>query len=146
MGLKREKLIKIKSLYIGLADFFDALIDNGLFDSKNGEAQRKLFQVPKALLSQKGDNINAGKYDDIFRPVFENWNQEIQRTINAIRNELKIDEKTQVLISGSGSDILYLDEYIEIMTGIKTDYLNPVRNLAKCQILTLNLLSITQLF
>ena len=52
-----------------MADFFDALIDNGLFDSKeNGEAQRKLFQVSKALLSQKGDNINAGKYDDIFRP------------------------------------------------------------------------------
>ena len=131
LGLKREKLIKINSLYIGLADLFDALIDNGLFDSKDGEAQRKLFQVPKALLSQKVNHINTGKYDDIFRPVFENWNQEIQRTINAFRNELKIDEKTQVLISGSGSDILYLNEYIEIMTGIKTDYLNPVRNLAK---------------
>ena len=91
----------ISPAYLGVSSLFDALIDNGIYDNIKEDDHRKKFQVPKPLLSTFGDEVRIGEYDEIFRPVFENWIQEIERTINTMRKELTFANSTEILISGS---------------------------------------------
>ena len=119
----------INPVYLGVSSLFDALKDNGLYNDKTENDHRKEFQVPKPLLSTLGDEIKIGKYDEIFRPVFENWIQEIERSINTMRKELSFANDTKILISGSAGYIMYLSDLIQTTTGIKTSNLNPLRNL-----------------
>ena len=126
---EKSQIKVINPVYLGVSSLFDALKDNGLFNDKTENDHRKEFQVPKPLLSTLGDEIKIGKYDEIFRPVFENWIQEIERSINTIRKELSFAKDTMILISGSAGYIMYLSDLIQTTTGIKTSNLNPLRNL-----------------
>ena len=129
LGCEKGEIKVIQPLYLGLLGLFDALKDNGIYENKTEKKHRNAFQVPEALLSTVGDPINRGEYDDIFRSVFENWIQEIDRTINGMRKDLKFTNDTKILLSGSTGYILYLDNLIETVIGIKTIYMNPLRNL-----------------
>ena len=77
-----------------------------------------------------GKKVGRGKHDDIFRPVFDSWRQEIDRTINGIRKKFIIANDTEILLSGSAGDILHFDKFIEGILGLTTQFLNPIRNLA----------------
>ena len=118
----------IKPMFIGVQSLTDALRDNGLTIKE--WYKRKDFQVPETFLRSMGLNVQPGIHDDIFRPVFDSWRQEIDRTINGIRKEYKISEGTEILLSGSAGEILFLDKFIEGSMGLDTSFLNPLRNLA----------------
>jgi len=127
---EKTELKAIRPLYIGLLSLIDALKDNGMYKTKKDEEHRKLFSVPETLLSIADQKLNKGEYDGIFRSVFENWKQEIDRIVNDIRNEVKISDDSEILLSGSAGDITHLDKFIQLATGIKTRFMNPIRNLA----------------
>ena len=101
----------VKPLFIGIQSLTDAIRDNGM--SIEDWSNRKNFQVPETFLRSMGHKAETGEYDDIFRPVFDSWRQELDRTINGIRKEFKISKDTEVLLCGSAGDIQYLDKYIE---------------------------------
>ncbi len=128
LGCTKTELTIIRELYIGVQSLTDALRDNGI--SIDTWHDRKLFQVPESFLRSMGQKVNKGTYDDIFRPVFDSWRQEIDRTINSMRKEFKISDDTEILLSGSAGEILYLDKFIEGSTGLDTSFINPIRNLA----------------
>ena len=130
LGFNKTDLTIIRPLYIGIATLFDTLRDNGLYDKKKEEQHRKLFQVPAPLLQTISKSIDKGEYDDIFRLVFEDWSQEIDRAINSMRKDLNISEETEILLAGSAGYIQYFDEFIQSETNIKTKFFNPIRNLA----------------
>ena len=128
LGCSRSELKTIKPLFIGLQGLTDAIRDNGIL--MEDWSDRKKFQVPEAFLRSMGHKAEPGEHDDIFRPVFDSWRQELDRTVNGIRKEFKISKDTEVLLSGSAGDILHLDKYIEGSMGLDTKFLNPLRNLA----------------
>jgi len=129
LGCEKGQIKVINPVYLGVSSLFDALRDNGLYNNITEDDHRNKFQVPKPLLSTFGDEVKIGEYDEIFRPVFENWIQEIERTINTMRKELTLANNTEILISGSAGYIIYLSDLIQTLTGIKTTNLNPLRNL-----------------
>jgi len=47
-----------------------------------------------------------------------------------MRKEFKISDNTEILLSGSAGDIVYLDKFIEGILGLSTQFFNPLRNLA----------------
>jgi len=128
LGCSRGKLRMVESLRIGVQTLTDALRDQG--HSTENWHQRNDFQVPESFIRAMGKKVAQGKHDDIFRPVFDSWRQEIDRTINGIRKKFTITDDTQILLSGSVGDILHFDKYIEGILGLTTQYLNPIRNLA----------------
>ena len=128
LGCIRSELKTVRPLFIGLQSLTDAIRDNGI--PMEDWSDRKGFQVPETFLRSMGHKAEPGEHDDIFRPVFDSWRQELDRTVNGIRKEFKISGETEVLLSGSAGDILYLDKYIEGSMGLDTKFLNPLRNLA----------------
>ena len=128
LGCLRSELKIVKPLFVGIQSLTDAIRDNGM--SIEDWSNRKIFQVPETFLRSMGHKAATGEYDDIFRPVFDSWRQELDRTINGIRKEFKISKDTEVLLCGSAGDIQYLDKYIEGSMGLSTRLLNPLRNLA----------------
>ena len=128
IGCVRGTIRIVELLHIGLQSLTDALRDQGHSTEKWHE--RGAFQVPESFIRAMGKKVNSGEFDDIFRPVFDSWRQEIDRTINGIRKDFTISDDTEVLLSGSAGDILYLDQFIAGILGLHTQYLNPVRNLA----------------
>ena len=128
LGCLRSELKTVKPLFIGLQSLTDAIRDNGL--SIEEWSNRKNYQVPETFLRSLGHKAEAGEHDDILRPVFDSWRQELDRTVNGIRKEFKISKDTEVLLCGSAGDIQYLDKYIEGIMGLNTRMLNPFRNLA----------------
>tara|TARA_X000001036_G_scaffold292381_1_gene271679 strand:- start:479 stop:1651 length:1173 start_codon:yes stop_codon:yes gene_type:complete len=128
LGCLRSELKTVKPLFIGLQSLTDAIRDNGL--SIEEWSNRKNYQVPETFLRSLGHKAEAGEHDDILRPVFDSWRQELDRTVNGIRKEFKISKDTEVLLCGSAGDIQYLDKYIEGIMGLNTSILNPFRNLA----------------
>ena len=128
LGCLRSELKTVKPLFIGLQSLTDAIRDNGL--SIEEWSNRKNYQVPETFLRSLGHKAEAGEHDDILRPVFDSWRQELDRTVNGIRKEFKISKETEVLLCGSAGDIQYLDKYIEGIMGLNTRILNPFRNLA----------------
>ena len=128
IGCVKSRLKIIRPLFIGLQNLTDAVRDNGL--SIEDWSNRKAYQVPESFLRSMGHKADAGKHDDIFRPVFDSWRQELDRTINGIRKEYKISKDTEVLLSGSAGDVQFIDKYIEGSLGLSTRLLNPIRNLS----------------
>ena len=128
LGCSKTNIKIIKPLFIGLQGLTDSIRDNGL--AIENWSNRKDFQVPETFLRSMGIKVEPGKYDDIFRPVFDSWRQEIDRTINGIRKEYKISDDTEILLSGSAGEISYLDKFIEGSMGLNTYFLNPLRNIA----------------
>ena len=128
LGCLRSELKTVKPLFIGLQSLTDAIRDNGL--SIEEWSNRKNYQVPETFLRSLGHKAETGEHDDILRPVFDSWRQELDRTVNGIRKEFKISKDTEVLLCGSAGDIQYLDKYIEGIMGLNTSILNPFRNLA----------------
>ena len=127
LGYSKTDLKIIKPLFVGVQSLTDSLRDNGL--PVEDWSERKDFQVPETFLRSMGLKVKPGIHDDIFRPVFDSWRQEIDRTINGIRKEFKISEGTEILLSGSAGEILFLDKFIEGSMGLDTKFLNPIRNL-----------------
>ena len=68
----------INPLYLGLSSLFDALKDYNIYELKETD-HLKAFQVPKSILGPFAENTSEGEYDNIFRVIFESWNQEIER-------------------------------------------------------------------
>ena len=130
LGFNKTDQTIIRPLYTGITTLFDTLRDNGLYDKKKEEQHRKLFQVPAPLLQTISKSIDKGEYDDIFRLVFEDWSQEIDRAINSMRKDLNITDETEILLAGSAGYIQFFDEFIQLETNIKTKFFNPIRNLA----------------
>ncbi len=128
LGCVKMDLKIVKPLYIGIQSLTDSLRDNSI--PTNEWYKRDIFQVPEPFLRSMGKKVEPGEYDNIFRSVFDSWRQEIDRTINGMRKDFKITEDTNVLLSGSAGEILYLDDFIEGSIGLTTDYLNPIRNLS----------------
>ena len=118
----------MKPLYIGIQSLTDSLRDNAI--AITDWEKRNDFQVPEPFLRAMGKKVNTGKYDNIFRSVFDSWRQEIDRTINGIRKDFKITEDTIILLSGSAGEIHYIDDFIEGSIGLKTEFLNPLKNLS----------------
>ena len=118
----------VRPLFIGVQSLHDSLIDNGI--DVVAWSQREKFQVPESFLRSMGFAADAGEYDDIFRPVFDSWRQEIDRTVNGIRKNVKISDETEILLSGSAGQITHLDKFVEGSMGLNTNFLNPLRNLA----------------
>ena len=128
LGCVKGRLIIVRPLYIGVQSLTEALRDNGLPIDK--WYARDAYKVSESFLRAMGQKVNPGEHDDIFRPVFDSWRQEIDRTINGMRKEFKISDDTEILLSGSAGDIVYLDKFIEGSLGLSTQFLNPLRNLA----------------
>ena len=128
IGCSRAEIKIVNPLFIGAQSLTESLSDNGLSVKDWGD--RKMFQVPETFLRAMGQKVGQGEHDDIFRPVFDAWRQEIDRTLNGIRKEYKISEETEILLSGTAGEIIYLDKFIEGSTGLSTQYLNPLRNLS----------------
>lgn len=122
------ELKAVKPLYIGIQSLTDSLRDNAI--AITDWEKRNDFQVPEPFLRAMGKKVNTGKYDNIFRSVFDSWRQEIDRTINGIRKDFKITEDTIILLSGSAGEIHYIDDFIEGSIGLKTEFLNPLKNLS----------------
>ncbi len=128
IGCVRSTIRVVETLRIGLQSLTDSMRDQG--HSTENWHERDKFQVPESFLRAFGKSVKSGEYDDIFRPVFDSWRQEIDRTINSIRKDFIISEDTEVLLSGSAGDIQYFDQFISGSLGLQTQFLNPVRNLA----------------
>jgi len=128
LGCIRGKIKVLTQLHIGVQSLTDALRDQG--HSTENWDKRDEFQVPDSFIRALGEKVDTGIYDDIFRPVFDGWRQEIDRTINSIRKSFGITDDTEVLLSGSAGDILHLDKFIGGILGTNTHFLNPIRNLA----------------
>ena len=128
LGCVRGKIQVLIQLHIGVQSLTDALRDQG--HSTENWDKRDEFQVPESFIRAIGEKVDIGKYDDIFRPVFDGWRQEIDRTINSIRKSFAISNDTEVLLSGSAGDILHLNKFIGGILGLNTHFLNPIRNLA----------------
>ena len=128
LGCSKGRLMIVTPLYIGVQSLTDAIRDNGL--PVDTWYNRDTYKISESFLRAMGQKITPGENDDIFRPVFDSWRQEIDRTINGMRKEYKISDDTEILLSGSAGDIVYLDKFIEGSLGLSTQYLNPVRNLA----------------
>ena len=128
LGCSKTNIKIIKPLFIGVQSLTDSIRDNGL--PITDWSDRKDFQVPETFLRSMGLKVEPGIHDDIFRPVFDSWRQEIDRTVNGIRKEYKISDETEILLSGSAGEISFLDKFIEGSMGLTTAFLNPLRNLA----------------
>ena len=128
LGCSKTNIKIIKPLFVGVQSLTDSIRDNGL--PIKDWSDRKNFQVPETFLRAMGLKADPGTHDDIFRPVFDSWRQEIDRTVNGIRKEYKISDDTEILLSGSAGEISYLDKFIEGSMGLTTNFLNPLRNLA----------------
>jgi len=128
LGCVQGKIQVLLQLHIGIQSLTDALRDQG--HSTENWDKRDEFQVPESFIRALGEKVDTGKYDDIFRPVFDGWRQEIDRTINSIRKNFIMSDNTEVLLSGSAGDILHLDKFIGGILGLNTQFLNPIRNLA----------------
>ena len=128
LGCVQGKIQVLLPLHIGIQSLTDALRDQG--HSTEKWDKRDEFQVPESFIRALGEKVDTGKYDDIFRPVFDGWRQEIDRTINSIRKSFIMSDNTEVLLSGSAGDILHLDKFIGGILGLNTHFLNPIRNLA----------------
>lgn len=128
IGSIRSKIRIIETLHFGLQSLTDALRDQG--HSTENWQNRESFHVPESFLRSFGKSVNPGEYDDIFRPVFDSWRQEIDRTINSIRKDFTMSDDTEVLLSGSAGEILYFDHFIAGSLGLPTQFLNPIRNIA----------------
>jgi len=128
LGCVQGKIQVLLQLHIGIQSLTDALRDQG--HSTENWDKRDEFQVSESFIRAIGEKVDKGKYDDIFRPVFDGWRQEIDRTINSIRKSFAISNDTEVLLSGSAGDILHLDKFIGGILGLNTHFLNPIRNLA----------------
>jgi len=128
LGYEKLKLKFIKPLYLGFSALTNSLVDNDSFDNLNAENLNS-FQVPKSFFNSFNDEMKKGKYDNIFRPIFENWAQEISMNINSIRTGMNFTESTQIFLSGQINYIQYMDKFVESISGIESGYLNPIRNL-----------------
>ena len=128
IGCRQGTMRTIKHLHIGLQNLTDALRDQGR--STENWYKRESFQVPEPFLRAMGITIKPGENDGIFQPVFDTWRQEIDRTINGLRRYFDIPEDTHILVSGSAGEIQYIEQYIEGILGLKTQILNPIRNIA----------------
>tara|TARA_Y100000591_G_scaffold323787_1_gene342157 strand:+ start:1207 stop:4278 length:3072 start_codon:yes stop_codon:yes gene_type:complete len=128
IGIQNSGIQVINELRIGVQNLNDALMDQGL--SENEWNNRSKFQVPRSFILAVGKKVKAGEYDNIFTPVFENWQQDINRSINGLRKEMSINNETLIYLAGSATTILYLDDFFEGLLNYKTDYFNTVRNIA----------------
>ena len=128
LGCVRGKLKIVETLFFGVQGLTDALRDQG--HSTDNWHDRSQFQVPETFIRAAGQTVDIGEYDDIFRPVFDSWRQEIDRTINGIRKDFPITDETEILLSGAAGEISYLDKFIQGSLGLNTQYLNPIRNIA----------------
>ncbi len=128
IGCRQGTMRTIEHLHIGLQSLTDALRDQGR--STEDWYKRESFQVPEPFLRAMGITVKPGENDGIFQPVFDTWRQEIDRTINGLRRYFDIPEDTHILISGSAGEIQYIEQYIEGILGLKTQILNPIRNIA----------------
>ena len=128
LGSEKSSLKIIRPIYIGFESLKDALKDQGYTNEKLKNIS--LFQVPASFLRMFGHTVQPENHDEILRPVFEGWRQEIERTVNGMRKEFKINESTNILLSGSVGEVQYLDKFIEGITGLNTSYFNPIRNLS----------------
>ena len=128
VGCIKSKIKAIKPLFVGVQNLTDAVRDSGL--AIEDWSNRKEYQVPETLLRSIGHKADIGKHDDIFRPVFDSWRQELDRTINGIRKEYKISKDTEVFLCGSAGEVQYIEKYIEGSLGLPTKLLNPIRNLS----------------
>ena len=88
------------------------------------------FPGTRNVILDEGTANQRTVYDDIFRLVFEDWSQEIDRAINSMRKDLNITDETEILLAGSAGYIQFFDEFIQLETNIKTKFFNPIRNLA----------------
>jgi len=128
MCCSKLELKLVRPLFIGVQSLHDSLIDNGI--EVVAWSQREKFQVPESFLRSMGLTADTGEHDDIFRPVFDSWRQEIDRTVNGIRKTFKISDETEILLSGSAGQIAHLDRFVEGSMGLNTNFFNPLRNLA----------------
>lgn len=128
LGCVRGKLNIVETLFFGVQGLTDALRDQG--HSTENWHDRSKFQVPETFIRAVGQTVEAGEYDDVFRPVFDSWRQEIDRTINGIRKDFPISDETEILLSGAAGEIAYLDKFIQGSLGLNTKFLNPIRNIA----------------
>ena len=128
LGYEKLQLKFIKPLYLGFSALTNSLADNNFSDNLK-EENLDSFQIPKSFFSSFNEEMKKGKYDDIFRPIFENWAQEITMNINSIKTKMNFTESAQVLLSGQINYINYMDKFIESISGIESNYMNPIRNL-----------------
>ena len=128
IGVQDGSIRAIKELRIGIQGINDALIDQGI--SNKEWSNRIKYQVPRSFILATGKKVDQGQYDSILTPVFESWQQDINRIINGLRKVFSFSDNTLVFLSGSAADILYLDNFFEGILNLKSNYLNPIRNLA----------------
>ncbi|MFL3005860.1 MAG: AAA family ATPase [Candidatus Neomarinimicrobiota bacterium] len=141
LGYEKLKLKLVKPLFLGFSGLTSSLHDNESFNNLE-EKNLDSFQIPKSFFSSFDEGMKRSKYDDVFRPIFENWAQEITMNINSIRTEMNFTETTKVLLSGQTNYIKYMDKFVESISGIESNYMNPVRNLKLNPGLDLELINI----
>ena len=128
VGVQNSSPKTINEVRIGIQNLNDALLDQGI--SKSEWNARLKFQVPRSFILAAGKRVNVGEFDSIFTPVFEKWQQDINRSINGLRKEMSINNDTLVYLSGSAAEILYLDDFFEGFLNYKCDFIDPLRNVA----------------
>ena len=128
IGVQNGAIQAVEELRIGIQGINDALIDQGI--SKKEWNNRIEYQVPRSFILATGKKVDQGQYDSILTPVFEGWQQDINRVINGLRKVFPFNNETLIFLGGSACEILYLDNFFEGILNLKSNYLNPIRNLA----------------
>ena len=90
MSVHKFEIMMVKPIFLGIQNLTDSLVDNGI--SLENWSNRKGYQIPESFLRAMGQNVSSGQYDDIFRPVFDSWRQEIDRTVNGMRKDCKLQK------------------------------------------------------
>jgi len=96
--------------------------------------KRDYCRVPPSILkSDMKDNSTSKQkkpQDDAMRPVIEGWDQELERALNSMSQAFPVDNISEIFLSGSAEEILFLDEYLHNQLDVHVEYLDPLKNVA----------------
>lgn len=121
-----DKIRSVNILYFGYKNLLDVLIENKVTEKPE---EIDAIDIPATFLTNQGITSKANKLDNILRPTFDLWSQEIERVINRTRRVINISESSKIFVSGLAGKINNMDLFVEGATQIRSGVLNPVRNL-----------------
>ena len=119
LGYTHGLLQVISPISIGIQNLKDVVSES----SSNND-----YRVPPSLIP--GQNKSKNNNDNQFRPVIESWTREIDRSFNSIKRSFPAGSAKRLYLSGTAIHIKSIDEYFANHLQLKTEYLNPLRNIS----------------
>ncbi len=85
-------------------------------------SQAEKYKIAYGLDSTKID----GKIYKSIEPIVQIIVDEVNRTLNFFRTQLRDSVPSKIFLSGDGAKLIMLDKYIQDKTGIATELINPI--------------------